>query len=46
VRVEEEGGYEGVTEGLDANGFLRVRTTEGMRTVVSGGVREIESLGH
>ena len=40
VRVEEEGGYEGVTEGLDANGFLRVRTADGMRTVISGGVRE------
>ena len=40
VRVEEEGGYEGVTEGLDASGFLRVRTGSGMRTVISGGVRE------
>ena len=44
VRVEEEGGYEGVTEGLDTSGFLRVRTAEGMRTVISGGVREIDSL--
>jgi len=42
VRVEEEGGYEGVTEGLDASGFLRVRTNNGVRTVISGGVREIE----
>ena len=42
VRVEEEGGYEGVTDGLDANGFLRVRTGERLRTVISGGVREIE----
>ena len=41
VRVEEEGGYEGVTEGLDANGFLRVRTPDGLRTVISGGVRGI-----
>jgi BirA family transcriptional regulator, biotin operon repressor / biotin---[acetyl-CoA-carboxylase] ligase len=44
VRVEErgdgEGGFTGVTEGLDARGFLRVRTAEGMRTVLSGGVRE------
>ena len=40
VRVEEEGAYEGVTEGLDASGFLRVRTGSGMRTVISGGVRE------
>ena len=42
VRIEEEGGYEGVTEGLDASGFLQVRTTSGMRTVISGGVRAIE----
>jgi BirA family biotin operon repressor/biotin-[acetyl-CoA-carboxylase] ligase len=44
VRVEErgdgEGGFSGVTEGLDARGFLRVRTPDGMRTVLSGGVRE------
>ncbi len=44
VRVEEredgEGGFAGVTEGLDARGFLRVRTPEGLRTVLSGGVRE------
>jgi BirA family biotin operon repressor/biotin-[acetyl-CoA-carboxylase] ligase len=46
VRVEEEGGYEGVTEGLDANGFLRLRTASGVRTVISGGVREIDSLTH
>ena len=46
VRVEDEGGYEGVTEGLDANGFLQVRTTSGMRTVISGGVREIDPLTH
>ncbi|MFI5087874.1 MAG: biotin--[acetyl-CoA-carboxylase] ligase [Terriglobales bacterium] len=40
VRVEEDGGYEGVTEGLDERGFLRVRTESGVRTVLSGGVRE------
>jgi len=28
-----------VTEGLDERGFLRVRTREGVRTVLSGGVR-------
>ena len=39
VHVEEQGGYEGVTEGLDERGFLRVRTREGLRTVLSGGVR-------
>jgi hypothetical protein len=31
-----------VTEGLDERGFLRVRTESGVRTVLSGGVREIE----
>jgi BirA family biotin operon repressor/biotin-[acetyl-CoA-carboxylase] ligase len=40
VTVEEDGGYAGVTEGLDARGFLRVRTADGLRTVFSGGVRE------
>jgi BirA family biotin operon repressor/biotin-[acetyl-CoA-carboxylase] ligase len=43
VRVEERGdglgGFAGVTDGLDARGFLRVRTPAGMRTVLSGGVR-------
>ena len=39
VRVEENGGLEGVTEGLDARGFLQVRTAEGLRTVLSGTVK-------
>jgi len=39
VSIEENGGIEGVTEGLDARGFLQVRTAEGLRTVVSGTVR-------
>ncbi len=43
VRVEEDGGYEGVTEGLDERGFLRVRTESGTRTVLSGGVRELSN---
>jgi BirA family biotin operon repressor/biotin-[acetyl-CoA-carboxylase] ligase len=38
VHVEENGGFEGVTEGLDVRGFLQVRTAEGLRTVLSGGV--------
>lgn len=42
VRVEEMEGFEGVTAGLDARGFLQVRTTHGLRTVYSGGVREIK----
>src|ERR1700744_6524728 len=42
VAVEEVEGFTGVTEGLDARGFLRVRTPQGMRTIFSGGVREIK----
>ena len=44
VHVEEDGGYEGATEGLDDRGFLLVRTASGLRTVLSGGVRAIEEL--
>jgi BirA family biotin operon repressor/biotin-[acetyl-CoA-carboxylase] ligase len=40
VAVEEDGGYEGVTQGLDERGFLRIGTAEGMRTALSGGVRK------
>lgn len=40
VFVEEEDGYGGTTDGLDARGFLRIRTADGTRTVFSGGVRE------
>lgn len=43
VFVEEGEGYAGVTEGLDARGFLQVRTDNGLRTVFSGGVREPKS---
>ncbi|HET7208075.1 MAG TPA: biotin--[acetyl-CoA-carboxylase] ligase [Terriglobales bacterium] len=39
VHVDENGGYDGVTEGLDARGFLLVRTAQGLRTVLSGSVR-------
>jgi len=39
VRVEENGGFEGVTEGLDPRGFLQVRTAQGVRTVLSGTLR-------
>lgn len=39
IRVEDNGGFEGVTEGLDSRGFLQVRTAEGLRTVLSGTVR-------
>jgi len=41
VRIEENGApLEGLTEGLDANGFLQVRTASGLQTVLSGTVRE------
>jgi len=39
VHIEGNGGFEGVTEGLDARGFLQVRTAQGLRTVLSGTVR-------
>ena len=40
VRVDEAGGYTGVTDGLDARGFLRVTGDDGvLHTVLSGGVR-------
>jgi BirA family transcriptional regulator, biotin operon repressor / biotin---[acetyl-CoA-carboxylase] ligase len=40
VRVDEAGGYTGVTTGLDARGFLRVAGDDGvLYTVMSGGVR-------
>ncbi len=38
VRVEENGGFDGVTAGLDARGFLQVRTAQGIRIVLSGTV--------
>jgi BirA family biotin operon repressor/biotin-[acetyl-CoA-carboxylase] ligase len=42
VRVEEAGGYTGVTDGLDASGFLRVAGDDGtLHTVLSGGVRAL-----
>ncbi len=43
VRVNECGGYTGVTAGLDARGFLLVDGEDGLqRTVLSGGVRELD----
>jgi BirA family transcriptional regulator, biotin operon repressor / biotin---[acetyl-CoA-carboxylase] ligase len=42
VQVEEEGGYSGVTAGLDERGYLIVRTAEGLRRVLSGGVRPLK----
>ena len=41
VRVEEGGGYTGVTAGLNGSGFLLVDSDDGVRrTVLSGGVRD------
>jgi BirA family transcriptional regulator, biotin operon repressor / biotin---[acetyl-CoA-carboxylase] ligase len=45
VRIEDgvsgsAGVFEGTTEGLDERGFLRVRSARGMRTVLSGTVRD------
>ena len=40
VRVDEAGGYTGLTAGLDRHGFLRVAGDDGvLHTVLSGGVR-------
>jgi BirA family biotin operon repressor/biotin-[acetyl-CoA-carboxylase] ligase len=41
VHIEENGGFDGVTEGLDARGFLKVRTAQTLRTVLSGTVRAV-----
>lgn len=44
VHVPEQGGYAGVTAGLDERGYLLVRADDGTkRTVLSGGVREAGS---
>jgi BirA family transcriptional regulator, biotin operon repressor / biotin---[acetyl-CoA-carboxylase] ligase len=41
VRIEENGErIEGTTEGLDARGFLQVRTVNGLQTILSGTVRQ------
>ncbi|MGA7632997.1 MAG: biotin--[acetyl-CoA-carboxylase] ligase [Terriglobales bacterium] len=44
VRIDENGGLAGITEGLDERGFLRVRTGDRLQTVVSGTVRIISTL--
>jgi BirA family biotin operon repressor/biotin-[acetyl-CoA-carboxylase] ligase len=41
VRIEEnDSAFDGTTEGLDSRGFLQVRTQAGLRTVLSGTVRD------
>ncbi len=42
VQIVDECGFEGVTEGLDDRGFLRVRTSSGLQTILSGSVKTIE----
>jgi BirA family biotin operon repressor/biotin-[acetyl-CoA-carboxylase] ligase len=42
VHVPEQGGYCGITCGLNPQGFLLVQTDSGVLTVMSGGVREVE----
>jgi BirA family biotin operon repressor/biotin-[acetyl-CoA-carboxylase] ligase len=42
VHVDEDGGYDGITDGLDPAGFLRVRTEQGLRMVISGSVRPLQ----
>jgi len=44
VRIDENGGLAGITEGLDERGFLRVRTEDRLQTVVTGTVRIISTL--
>ena len=39
VRIEENGTVEGVTDGLDPDGFLQVRTAKGVTRVLSGTVK-------
>ncbi len=43
VHVEENGGFDGITDGLDPRGFLRVRTENDWRTVLSGTVRPLKA---
>ena len=41
VRIDDNGsGVEGITEGLDERGFLKLRTPHGLQTILSGTVRE------
>ncbi len=41
--VEVDGRIRGITDGLDADGFLLVRTPTGIETILAGGVRELLS---
>ena len=44
VRIEDNfSPQQGTTAGLDERGFLRLRTANGMETVLSGTVREVSS---
>ena len=39
VRVGDDEVFSGITEGLDSQGFLLVRTSQGVKTVLAGSVR-------
>jgi BirA family biotin operon repressor/biotin-[acetyl-CoA-carboxylase] ligase len=43
VHVDEAEGYTGTTAGLDPRGFLLIQTDAALRTVLSGGVRQLET---
>jgi biotin-(acetyl-CoA carboxylase) ligase len=38
IRVEDNPDLNGITAGLDGQGFLQVQTSQGLRTVLSGTV--------
>lgn len=44
ISVEDNADLAGVTEGLDDRGFLRLRTADGLRIVVSGTVKLMASV--
>jgi len=41
IFVDENGGFHGVTYGMDDRGFLRVLTAHGIRLVLSGSIRPV-----
>lgn len=45
VRAGDDDSFSGITEGLDDQGFLRVRTPQGVRTVLAGTVRRGKQSG-
>ncbi len=39
--IEERCDFEGITDGLDERGFLKVRTPQGLRTILSGTIKVV-----